>query len=493
GKSVLVAGLCRLLARSGLKTAPFKAQNMALNSAVTPCGGEIGRAQAAQAFAARIEPAVDMNPILIKPSSDTDAQVIVLGKPIGNLSAVDYHERKLSLWNVARSAYDRLAAAYEVVVIEGAGSPAEINLKDRDIVNMKTAEYAGAPVVIVADIDKGGVFASLVGTMELLDSHEKYHVKGFVINKFRGDLSLLRPGLEFIENKTGVPVLGVVPYLNFLIEEEDEVKAGPWSTGRCIDITVVGLPHLSNFTDLNPLSLEPDVSLRMVRKPGEFGYPDAIIMPGSKNTIADLMFIKERGLAARIKELASGGTPVIGICGGYQMLGRMVYDPHGVESELGEIEGLGLLEVESHIGPEKSTRRSTARCTGGGPILGRARGRSIRGYEIHMGSTERLEGSEAAFEIERDGSLVSDGAVDESGLIIGAYLHGLFDDESFRSAFLEFIRERKGIQGTHKPLDYRGYLDKEMDRLADHLSAHLDFPMICRLAGIDTGTKTHVR
>ena len=349
GKSVLAAALCRIFAQDGLEVAPFKAQNMSLNSYATPDGGEIGRSQAVQAAAAMTAPRVEMNPVLLKPEGESRSQVVVMGRPQAVASAWEYHDLKPAIWETVTSALGRLRADYDVVVIEGAGSPAEINLKQHDIVNMRVALHAGAPVLLVGDIDRGGVFAQLVGTMELLEPEERALVAGHVINKFRGDPSLLTSGLDFLEDRTGVPVAGVIPHFaDIHIPEEDSLGLGPDMEGDAepvVDVAVMRLPHIANFDDFDPLRREPAVRVRYVGHADELGSPDLVVIPGSKTTVADLDWLRERGLAERVVALRGGGTPVIGICAGYQMLGERLLDPDGVESPRAETPGLGLLKA----------------------------------------------------------------------------------------------------------------------------------------------------
>lgn len=482
GKSVLVTAFCRILAQDGYRVAPFKAQNMALNSFVTPEGGEIGRAQAVQAQAARVVPSVLMNPVLLKPTNDTDAQVVVLGRPAGTSSAVAYGvERIPALRRVIREAYERLAAQYEVVVIEGAGSPAEVNLRDRDVVNMAVAEMADAPVLLVGDIDKGGVFAALVGTLELLEPAERDRVAGFIINKFRGDLSLLAPGLDFVAARTGKRVFGVVPFSRDIrLPEEDALpeRFTPGTireTGHGVRIGVIALPHLSNFTDFDPLAAEPDVELSYVRDPSEIEALDCLIVPGTKSTAEDLVFLRDRGLAEVIKRAAANRKMVVGICGGYQMLGTSIVDPGHVESERDQVEGLGLLHVITCFRREKVTHQVRARC--------RWTGDEVRGYEMHHGLSFPADGTTAAFEIvERSGQAVQiqDGARDSGGRVWGSNIHGLFENTSFRHRFLQKLWEARGGSGS---VDHRQdwNLDREYDRLAGLVRAHVDMAAIYRL------------
>jgi len=453
GKSVIVAALCRIFTQDGYKVAPFKSQNMALNSYVTTEGLEIGRAQAFQAFAARKEPTVEMNPILLKPSSDTGAQVIVRGKPIGNMTAKEYHDYKPKALNLIKDCFEKLERENDIVVIEGAGSPAEVNLRANDIVNMSIAKLLNAPVLLLGDIDKGGVFAWIVGTLELLEEEEKELVKGILINKFRGDMDILKPGLEFLEKRVNKPVIGVIPYFQDIkIQEEDSVSLSV-EKGKIkvavgekeITIEVVHLPHISNFTDFDALEAEDDVSLRYVCKGGKISEPDVIIIPGSKNTISDLWYLKNEGCASQIVEKArSGNCVVFGICGGYQMLGNTVIDPEGVESKLRETEGLGLLRATTIFETHKQKMTNQVRAIAD---LEFYKG-EIEGYEIHMGRTYFSNGTiKNGFTIiERSGEKVMDdggGAV--SGNVIGTYIHGIFDNDGFRHAFLNSIRVKKGL------------------------------------------------
>jgi len=448
GKSILVAALCHIFKNQGLKVAPFKAQNMALNSFVTLDGGEIGRAQAFQAEAAGIEPSVDMNPILLKPTSDMGGQVIIHGRVYGNMSAREYHRFKKEAKRYVMESYSRLSEKNDVIVIEGAGSPAEINLRENDIANMGLADMVDAPVILIGDIDRGGVFASLIGTMELLTSPERKRVQGFIINKFRGDIELLKPGLDFLENKTGLPVFGVVPYLkDIILPDEDGVvlersqESGVRSQEK-IKIAIIKLPRISNFTDFDPFRFETDVALRYVTRSAELDYADAVIIPGSKNTIEDLLWLRETGIAGQIVNYAKNGGRVIGICGGFQMMGRVVKDPYCMESSLKEAKGLGLLDVETVLEKEKRTYQVEAmidaRC--------KMQDARVKGYEIHMGETI---GSNKPFAIvaKRNGASVNieDGAVSNDSKIWGTYIHGIFDNDGFRTIFLNNIRVRKGL------------------------------------------------
>lgn len=491
GKSVLVAGLCRLCARAGVRVAPFKAQNMALNSFITADGREMGRAQVVQAEACGLAPQVDMNPVLIKPNSDVGAQVIIHGRPVGNMSAVDYHAYKRTAWKAVLESLGRLREAFDLVIIEGAGSPAEINLRDGDIVNMGLATAVGAPVLLAGDIDKGGVFASLLGTMELLTNAERRLVKGFIINKFRGDVNLLQPGLDFIAARCGVPVAGVVPWFTDLyLPEEDGVAVEGYGRGadggadtaaRNLVIGVVKLPHIANFTDFDPLLHEPGVRLDYLLPSDEPNGCDVLIIPGSKNTIDDLCYLRALGWDERLHGFAAAGGMVIGICGGYQMLGRVITDPHGVESGRGLEPGFGLLPVVTELAPEKVTLqcRATVRHDGFG-----AGGAVVAGYEIHMGRTVL----DAAFvsdavaapflDIDDEAGGHPDGAVTAGGMIWGTYLHGIFDNDDFRRRLLAFLRRRTGKAAAAAGLDFADRKARGLDGLADILAANLDMDLV---------------
>lgn len=479
GKSFIVAGLGRLFCQDGHNVAPFKSQNMALNSYVTREGHEMGRAQVVQAQACRLEPHVDMNPILLKPSSDTGAQVVLNGKSIGNMNAVEYHEYKKQAKAAAFEAYDRLADNYDLVVMEGAGSPAEVNLKENDIVNLPMADYANASVILVGDIDKGGVFASLVGTLELCTAEEKKMIKGFIINKFRGDIELLKPGLDFLEERTGVKVLGVLPYdLDLYIPEEDSVfmesqKYKDQEREDIIKVQVVAFSHISNFTDFDALAREPDVELTYVRKAEDINSPDLLILPGSKNTLGDLHEIKDKKIADRILELyqSSPNSKILGVCGGYQMLGNSISDPLELESDRSIINGLGLLPVDTVMQKDKTLTRVEA--------LDLESGMELDAYEIHQGKTSFSSELKSLFKIKSlNGSLVdrNEGCISADERVMGTYLHGLFDKEEFRRDFINRIRIDKG----YKPLDIQETVnvDKEFDKLADMIRDNLDMDYI---------------
>ena len=493
GKSVMVAALCRIFAQDGFRVAPFKSQNMSLNSYVTPQGGEMGRAQVLQAQAAGIEPHTDMNPILLKPASDERAQVILGGRPVGHMEAGEYHRLKLDFLPHALAALERLRSAYDIVVMEGAGSPAEINLADHDIANMRVAEAANAPVVLVGDIDRGGVFASLVGTLELLGEGEREMVAGFIINKFRGSADLLQGGLDFLEQRTGRPVLGVVPYIRDLgLEEEDTVNleelrdaAAREAAVQVVDIAVAHLPHISNATDFEPLAQEAGVRLHYVSEPSQLGIPDAIILPGSKSTAADLDYLRGNGMAAQIVRLARLGVPVIGICGGYQMLGEKILDPEGVESSVQEVAGLGLLPVTTILGGDKSTHRVQACVTAKLPLLGLDPSTTLAGYEIHMGRSQAGGGSPLLI-TERDSTEVSveDGAVHERLPIFGCYLHGLFENRLLREGFINHLRKLRGLPPVTAERDWERWRNDRLDRLARITRTALDMPLAYALIGL---------
>jgi cobyric acid synthase CobQ/L-threonine-O-3-phosphate decarboxylase len=480
GKSILAAAMCRILLQDGFRVAPFKAQNMSLNSYVTRGGGEMGRAQVVQAQACRLDPDVRMNPVLLKPNSDTGSQVIILGKPVGNMDFWEYTRDRTPPFAVTREAYDSLAAEHDVIVLEGAGSPAEVNLKKRDIVNMNMALYAEASVLIVGDIDRGGVYASFIGTMECLTERERALVKGFVVNRFRGQEAFLADAHDYILRRTGRPVLGVVPYLRDLgLPEEDSVSFkdglidGRAPEGEHVDIAVVDLAHISNFTDFDPLRIEPDVRLRVVRRPDELGEPDAVILPGSKNVIGDLAGLQANGMASRILDLARGGkTEIIGICGGFQILGREIADPFGIESAGGRtLAGLGLLPVRTELAREKTLTRADARHL--------ASGCEVYGYEIHHGLT--AGGGLAPLIRRNDGESIGIGT--ETGLLWGTYLHGIFDADGFRRWFIDRLRKRRGLAPLNRITAVYD-LEPAFERLAEAVRRSLKMDEIYKIMGI---------
>ncbi len=492
GKSLLCAGLCRLLRQEGWRVAPFKAQNMALNSFVTADGGEIGRAQAVQAEAAGLDPTVDMNPVLLKPGSDTDAQVVLRGRVWGRVRAADSARFLAAAWPAVQESYARLAAGHEVVVIEGAGSPAEVNLRERDIVNMRVAHLADAPVLLVGDIDRGGVFAALVGTLELLPGEDRDRVRGFVINKFRGERALLDPGLRTLQERTGRPVLGVIPYLpDLAIPEEDGVSLEDSLARRrgrdaAVRVGVILLPHIANFTDFDALAAEEGVGLRYVTRADELADLDAVILPGSKNTIEDLLWLRGRGLAGAIRRLGESGTPVVGICGGFQMLGRRIEDPRRMETDLGGMDGLGLLDVATTLGGEKATFRVRVQGAEGTPFAGV--GPAV-GYEIHLGETARGPAAGPMFRLRRQGdghAEVLDGAMAPGGRTWGTYVHGLFDDGAMRRAFVNGLRAGKGLLPAEGPAGPPAGAARSAayDRLAATLRRHLDIAAVRSLVNL---------
>lgn len=443
GKSVLCAALCRIFKDKGLRVAPFKAQNMALNSSVTADGGEIGRAQAHQAEAAGVAPTVDMNPILLKPTGEQSSQVIIHGRVHGVMSAREYHAFKKDARRHVLESYERLASSYDVIVIEGAGSPAEINLREHDLANMGIAEMTESPVILAGDIDRGGVFAALVGTIELLTPSERARLRGFIINKFRGDIELLKPGLSFLTERTGLPVLGVVPHIrDLLLPDEDGVGLETRPVGRSkpdgIRLVVVKLPRISNFTDFDPFRAQDGVTLTFIEDPSQIDGADCVIIPGSKNTLEDLRWLVERGFGEKLQNFRHHGM-IVGICGGFQMLGRTVSDPHGMESDLGTAEGLGLLDVKTVMSAQKKTFQVSAEAAIAGESI------AVKGYEIHMGETN---GEAAPFAVisRRNGTAVAvaDGAASKDGQVWGTYIHGIFDSDDFRIAFLDRLRRKKG-------------------------------------------------
>ena len=488
GKSVLAAALCRIFAQDGLRVAPFKAQNMSLNSYATPDGGEIGRSQAVQAAAAMTAPKVEMNPVLIKPEGEGRSQLVVMGRPRAVASPQEYYDLKPMIWETVTSSLATLRADYDVVVIEGAGSPVEVNLKEQDIVNMRVALHADAPVLLVGDIDRGGVFAQLVGTMVLLEPEERALVKGHVINKFRGDPSLLTPGLGFLEERTGVPVAGVIPHFSDIhIPEEDSLGLAANSGNdddAVVDIAVIRLPHIANFDDFDPLRHEPGVRVRYVGRVEEFGDPDLVIIPGSKTTMADLDWLRAQGLAERILVARGGETPVIGICAGYQMLGQRLLDPDRVESSRDEAKGLGLLQTSTTFLRGKSTHQVKGRVTNGRGLLSECRGEQVTAYEIHMGVSHG-EGLHRPFIMEtRSGERVDlpDGAQDDEGLTLGTYLHGLFHNRTVRRSMLEYVARHKGV--TLPSAGEEVEPSAEYDKLAALVREHLDMELVYRVTGL---------
>ena len=498
GKSLLTAALCRIFAQEGYRVAPFKSQNMSLNSAVTPDGLEIGRAQAFQAEAAGILPSVHMNPILLKPSGDMTSQVVVLGKIWGKLSASDYHLRRVKeLLPLVCESYEILASQNDIIILEGAGSPAEINLKQHDIVNMRMAELAGAACLLVGDIDRGGVFASLLGTVELMDPSERALIAGFLINKFRGDVRLLEPGVRMIEERLGKPSLGVVPFLPHLsLDEEDSLglpsldtdNALIWQSSddptRALRIAVIALPTFSNFTDFDALRAEPCVSVRFCRTSEQLTYADVIIIPGSKQTADDLSWLRSEGLDKLIGGHAGKGL-IVGICGGMQMLGKEIADPHGMENSA-TIAGLDLLAIHTTMQPQKVTRISSGQflmpTLFGQPIVPLC----ISGYEIHVGDTHYLQGAQpfARLSAESDKRSFFDGCIAGDNHTFGTYLHGLFDDDSFRHAFLIAARAASGLTTPNHLNNWKQQREASLNRLTDIVRTSLDLPKVFSWVGL---------
>ncbi|MFP6798668.1 MAG: cobyric acid synthase [Pseudomonas sp.] len=469
GKSTLVTALCRWLKRQGVSVVPFKPQNMALNSAVTSDGGEIGRAQAVQAQAAGLAPHTDMNPVLLKPNSDTGAQVIIHGRALSSMDAVAYHDYKTVAMQAVLQSHQRLSAAYAVVMVEGAGSPAEINLRAGDIANMGFAEAVDCPVILIADIDKGGVFAHLVGTLALLSESEQARVQGFVINRFRGDIALLQPGLDWLEQRTGKPVLGVLPYLmDFHLEAEDAIDIRQSAkAAEVIKVVVPVLPRISNHTDFDPLRLHPQVELTFVGPGQPIPGADLIILPGSKSVRADLAFLREQGWPAAIAKHLRYGGKLLGICGGLQMLGTQIEDPHGLEGAAGSSPGLELLEFSTVLEPEKQLRNVRGQlCLENVPVSG---------YEIHAGVSTGA-GLNAAVRLD-DGR--NDGGLSADGQVLGTYLHGLFESSEACSALLRWAGLREVQQ-----VDYHALRERDIERLADLVEAHLDTAKLRTLCGL---------
>jgi adenosylcobyric acid synthase len=496
GKSLITTALCRLFRQEGLRVLPFKSQNMALNSFVTPEGGEIGRAQAVQAEAAGVPPHVDMNPILLKPEGEARSQVVVLGRPVGSMSAVEYHRKKPELRAVVAACLDRLRRRCDLLLIEGAGSPAEINLQAHDIVNMHVAHAADARVLLVGDIDRGGVFAAFVGTLELLEPEDRQRLCAFVVNKFRGDRALLEPGLDFLTRRTGLPVLGVLPFLPALrIADEDSLSLDSRRLRRVatageLDIAVVRLPRISNFDDFDPLDHEPGVALRFVETPHALAGADLVILPGSKSTAADLAWLRRSGLAEVIAARARRGEPVLGICGGCQMLGQSIEDPEGLESPEPSVDGLGLLPIRTRFRRDKLTAQVKAHPAAACFLTeGLSGGAELTGYEIHMGLIEPA-GAEPtpAFQIASRNAApgrAADGAVSPDGRLVGTMIHGLFENDRLRAAMLLALRRARGLPeppGTARAHDKQA----EYDRLAATLREHVDLALLRRAARLST-------
>ncbi len=476
GKSTVVTGLCRVLKRRGVRVAPFKPQNMALNSAVTEDGGEIGRAQAVQAQAAGLAPHTDMNPVLLKPNSDTGAQVIIHGRAIGNMEAAAYHDYKRVAREAVLASHQRLSMQYQMIVVEGAGSPAEINLRVGDIANMGFAEAVDCPVILVADIDRGGVFAHLVGTLALLSDSEQARVRGFIINRFRGDIALLQPGLDWLEERTGKPVLGVLPYLHGLhLEAEDALPSPVYGRGAGgegkLRVATPALPHISNHTDFDPLRLNPQVSLHWVAPNEAPPAADWVILPGSKNVRADLDWLRAQGWENYLARHLRYGGKLMGICGGLQMLGNAVHDPHGIEGAPGSSKGLGYLDLSTTLLPHKQLRNVQGRLAQGGM--------PVSGYEIHAGVSAG-SALQHPFALLDEGR--TDGAISEDGQIIATYLHGVFESPQACTALLEWA----GLQAPVS-FDYHALRERNIERLADALETHLDMRQVMQLLGAESG------
>ncbi|OHU89127.1 MULTISPECIES: cobyric acid synthase [Pseudoalteromonas] len=475
GKSTLVAGLCRVFARRGMQVAPFKPQNMALNSAVTPCGGEIGRAQALQAVAAKVALNTDFNPILLKPNSDTGAQVIIHGRAISNMEAAKYHDYKKVAMQAVLQSHQRLEAQYELILVEGAGSPAEINLRENDIANMGFACAVDCPVIIVADIDKGGVFAHLVGTLALLSEQEQALVKGFVINRFRGDISLLQSGLDWLEEYTGKPVLGVMPYLHALnLDAEDAVTIENHVVDTQLKVSVLLLPHISNHTDFDSLRLHPNVDLTYVRHEQQIGPTDLIIIPGSKNVLGDMAFVKTQSWQAEITRHLRFGGKLLGVCGGLQMLGQAIYDPEGIESSQKQISALNLAQFTTTLGGNKTLTQVSGQC-----LLGDA-ATAIKGYEIHCGISEGKALNRPFIRFtNHPENITQDGFISGDNQIVGTYLHGLFDTPDAANVILAWASDGR-VQAN--AFDLAAHREQQLERLADTCEQHLDIDKLLALA-----------
>lgn len=494
GKSILATALCRIFRQDGYRVVPFKAQNMALNSYVTAQGGEMGRAQVAQAEAAGVAPDVRMNPILLKPTGHARSQVVVLGRPVGNMSAGAYHQGfGRQLWDVVCNSFRSLAENYDIVVIEGAGSPAEVNLQEQDIVNMRVAKLASAPVLLVTDIDRGGALAAIVGTLALLPPADRALVKGIIINKFRGDLALLQPALDFLMAKTGLPVLGVVPYLSHLgIDDEDSVSLEEKASSSVddatsrpvVEIAVLKLPKIANFTDFDALARERDVFLRYVQDGEPIGRPDLVVLPGSKNTSEDLLYLRRQGYDRELKALVDQGVPLVGICGGFQMLGRELHDPEHTESSHDVTEGLGFFDAVTTFQADKVTHQVTAQAREHAFLQLGYSDTALKGYEIHMGRTVFHSPVQRAFHIvSRSGQMVDvwDGAVRQDGLVMGTYIHGIFDNDRYRRAVINALRQRKGLAPIGMSVSYAQDKEESYNRLASAVRSSLDMPLLYRL------------
>lgn len=477
GKSLLVAGLCRVFTQDGYRVAPFKSQNMALNSFITNEGLEMGRAQVVQAEAAGIEPSVLMNPILLKPVTNMGSQVIVCGEVRGNMNTEAYYAYKSQLVPEIMQAYNALAKQYDIIVVEGAGSPAEINLREGDFVNMGLAAMIDAPVLLVGDIDRGGVFAQLLGTLMLLSEEERGRVKGLVVNKFRGDYELFRPGVAMLEELGQKPVVGTLPYLDIDIEDEDSLseRFDARDVTASVDIAVIRLPRISNFTDMMSLEATAGISVRYVDQVSRLGKPDMVILPGTKNTIADLLWLRQSGLEAGILKLANAGTLIFGLCGGYQMLGQRITDSEGVEGG-GDVDGMRLLPIDTEFASEKTRTRVTGTVSGATGVLSTLNGSMVTGYEIHMGVSRLEAGAQALVTLE---SGQPDGCA--AGNVAGSYLHGFFDSDQCRQALTDALYALKGIDAPQSSFDFAAYKQSQFDILADAIREHLDVEFIYQM------------
>lgn len=488
GKSVLATALCRILVNRGHRVAPFKSQNMALNSFVTLEGLEMGRAQVAQAEAARIEPWVEMNPILLKPTGHMSSQVVLKGKAIGTYSAMQYHkELGMALLSTVVESLETLHEHFDYIVMEGAGSPVEMNLKERDIVNMKVAMLTNSPVILVADIDRGGAIASIVGTLTLLEKNERDLVKGILINKFRGDIKLLEPALTYIEEYTGIPVIGVIPYIeNIQIESEDSVALNKVRRNRShkeIRIGILQLPRISNFTDFDALEIEEDVEVLYIKKGMSIPKVDALIIPGTKNTLSDLSYIEEEGYIEEIQDLYASGVPIVGICGGYQILGDTLLDIEKVEGDITHKKGLGLIPMVTTMSKEKMTKRVKGKALDTLLLQGIEHTPTISGYEIHMGRSEFLAPHRAPFLVERKEGWEEEGYLSSDGLILGTYIHGIFDNDIWRRDFINSLRRRKGMEEISSFISYAKIKDDAYERLASIVEKHVDMDAIWAMLG----------
>ncbi|MBI5664498.1 MAG: cobyric acid synthase [Nitrospirae bacterium] len=505
GKSAIVAGLCRIFRDMGIKVAPFKSQNMALNSFITKEGGEIGRAQAFQAEAAGLEPCNDMNPVLLKATGEAGCQVILNGKVHATMKAHEYYAIKDKVWQEITTAYDRLSKEYDLIIIEGAGSPAEINLQEEEVVNMRVARYADAPVILVGDIDRGGVFAQFYGTVELLKNPplekgdiggfcDADYIKAFIVNKFRGDINILRPGLRMIEDKTGKPVIGTLYYQNHMgLDEEDGLsieKSARFNQAghKDLRIVVLRLKYISNFTDFAPFLYEPDVDIRYSLWEEDISSADLIIVPGSKNTVSDLMLLRESGIEDCVKAAVRKGTALIGVCGGYQMIGKKIFDPHNVESSMREVEGMGFLDTVTTFDRTKTTCQVKAVMSSGSGV--KSDKNILKGYEIHMGNTT---GDVGLFSLKRFSknsapqpptpNPLFDGSV--KGNVWGTYIHGIFDNDEFRTSVINSLRGRKGLPPRKVEVDYQSKREEAINRWADTLQNSIDICFILRQVGME--------